>query len=307
MLNLNQLHIFHVAAHSRTLREAADKLFISQPAVSQQIRNLESIIGTKLFERSRQGVKLTEAGYELLHYTRQILELTAQAEVALTNFNYRDDVRAVIGATPNIGAFLLPLWMQPFREQHPNITIVIETDTTPQIVTAVSEGRQLMGFVEGELEAEDASRVDHLILEEIPNRVVVGPGHPWWGRPHMSIHELSGQPLITRQANSQSYIWLNGIFQEHGVKPRITGEFDNPETLKQGVRFSKTATVLPLRAVERDVEMGLLWALEVEDVPLERAMRLVWQRGVIFPAITRVMLGFLSGHYPDVDKLLNSV
>ena len=305
MLNLNQLHIFHTAAHSRTLGEAAEKLYLTQPAVSQQIRNLEKHLGTRLFERSRRGVELTPAGRELLDYTTQILRMSAQAEAALTNINNVEEAQAVVGATPNVGSYLLPTWIQDFRAKHPNVTMVIHTATTPQVVEAVATGHQHLGFVEGEISALAQDDVETMVLARVPQRVVVGRSHPWWGRECITLQELDGQPMVFRQEKSQSHVWLSAILREHGITPRIIGEFDNPETLKQAVRSSSSLTVLPENALEHDIAAGTLWVMAVKDVPLERELRLVWAKDVIFSAVVRAMLGHLARTYPAVNRLLD--
>ncbi|MEM6529630.1 MAG: LysR family transcriptional regulator, partial [Chloroflexota bacterium] len=242
MLSLHQLQIFHTAAESATLTAAAEKLYLTQPAVSQQIRNLETHLGTKLFERSRRGIELTPAGRELLTYTTQILRLVALAEASLTNINKIADVQAVVGATPNVGSYLLPQWVQSFRLQHPNITLIIQTDTTSGIIAAVSAGEQLLGFIEGEPDVQQQAGIEELVLEPLPHRVIIGREHPWWGRESVSVAELDRQPFIMRQKKSRSHEWLDEIFQRHSVAPRIVGEFDNPESLKQTVRNSTSIT-----------------------------------------------------------------
>jgi len=304
MLNLHQLQIFHTAAESSTLTEAAEKLYLTQPAVSQQIRNLETHLGTRLFERSRRGIELTPAGRELFTYTLQILRLVAQAEASLTNINNIKEARAVVGATPNVGSYLLPQWVQTFRLQHPNITLIIQTGTTPDIIEAVTSGEQSLGFVEGEITNQEHQQINFTVLEPLPHRVVIGRDHAWWGRKSINIEELDGQPFIIRQKRSQSHAWLEEIFKRYSVSPRIVGEFDNPESLKQTVRNSVSITVLPLRAVEHDVDTGLLAALDVNNADLTRSLRLIWQKDSIFSAVTRAMIAYLIESYPHVNELL---
>lgn len=304
MLNLNQLHIFYIAAQSSTLSEAAEKLYLSQPAVSQQIRNLETHLGTQLFERSRRGVSLTPAGEELCEYAEQILRLSAQAEAALTDIHQLKDVQAVVGATPNVGNYLLPQWIQSFREEYLNVTLVIQTATTPDIVNAVAAGQQQLGFVEGEIDGN--STVEHLVLQPLPQQLVVGKRHPWWGRESVAFQNLDGQPFVMRQSSSRSYIWLSDIFRQHGVTPRIIGEFDNPETIKQTVRTSASMTILPEHALQHELADGVLWAVGLADVTLERSLRLVWQRDGVLSAVARTMLTFLSQSYPHLQPLLSS-
>jgi DNA-binding transcriptional LysR family regulator len=300
MLSLHQLHVFHVAGQSNTLQEAAERLFITQPAVSQQIKRLETQLGTRLFERSRRGIELTPAGRELMTYTTQILRLVAQAESALTNVNNIESGQASIGATPNISSYLLPQWMQSFRTRYTHLTLSIQTAVTPQIIEGVMDRRLELGFVEGEIVTETHPMLGHIVLEAIPHMVIVGKEHSWWGRDAVPMDDLDGQAFVMRQRGSQSRAWLESLFRQFGVSPRITGEFDNPETLKQAVRTGNFMTVLPEQAVQQEIRLGYLWGVRLQDANLNRPMRMTWNREVVLSPVSRALVQHLAQHYPQV-------
>ncbi|MEL7234476.1 MAG: LysR substrate-binding domain-containing protein, partial [Chloroflexota bacterium] len=211
----------------------------------------------------------------------------------------------VVGATPNVGSYLLPQWVQTFRMQHPNITLIIQTDTTSGVIGAVQSGDQLLGFIEGEPDDQQLNGIDYIVLEPLPHCIVIGKAHTWWGRASILIRELDGQPFIMRQKKSRSHEWLEEIFLRYGVQPRIVGEFDNPESLKQTVRNSSSVTILPEQAIEQDVAAGTLAALTVDDADLTRSLRLIWQKDTVFSAVTRAMLGYLANTYPGIGSLLD--
>lgn len=282
-------------------------MYISQPAVSQQIKRLETQLGTRLFERSRRGVELTPAGRELRSYATQILRLVAQAESALTNVNNIEAGQASIGATPNISSYLLPQWIQSFRAQYTHLTLSIQTDVTPQIMEAVIERGLELGFVEGEINTTIYPKLGHTILESVLHVVIVGRDHPWWGREAVSMGDLNGQSFVMRQRGSQSRAWLESLFRNFEVVPRITGEFDNPETLKQAVRTGSCLTILPAQAVEQEINLEQVWGLRLDNVNLNRPMRMIWNQEVVLSPVARALVQHLAQRYPQVQHALNTI
>jgi len=305
MLNLHQLEVFYVVAQSRTFGEAADKLYISQPAISQQIKGLEIAVGSRLFERSRRGISLTPAGEILLEHTREILRLVAVAENAVTNIHNLQEGKTTIGATPNISSYLLPEWIRAFRDKYPNLTPSVQTDVTPRTIADVLAGQLDLGFIEGELSGDVSERLGHVVLQDVPQRIVVGRAHEWWGRTNVSIHDLAEQAFVMRQQTSQTRIWLSAVLQAHDIFPRITGEFDNPEAIKHSTITGQCVTILPEYAVQKEVELDLLHVVRVDDFDLRRELKLIWDSDRVFPPVTRAFVAYLQDcHFPQLAELL---
>lgn len=306
MLSLHQLEIFYTVARSRTFGEAADKLYITQPAVSQHIKMLEANLGTSLFNRSRRGVTLTPAGETLFEYTTEILRLVAQAENAVTDVRNLADGQTLIGATPNISSYLLPNWIRDFRERFPNITTSVKTDVTARIIEDVRDHHLDIGFIEGEIEALNTDGMGWLVLEDVPQVVVVGRDHPWWENQSIHVDMLNQQRMVTRQRNSQTRIWLDGVLSNYSVIPKVTGEFDNPEAIKHAVSSGQCMTIMPEYAIQRDCEMGIMRKILIQDVDLRRELKLVWDQERVFSPVTRTFLDFLSGFYPELKLLITA-
>lgn len=304
MLDLYKLDIFLQVVRAGSFNRAADSLLMSQSAVSQHIQDLEAGLGATLFDRGRRGVTLTKAGDALHTYALRIFALIAEAENAVTDVRKLANGQLTIGATPGVGGYLLPDAILAFRQQLPNLSVSLQTGTTPQIVADLRTGRLALGFIEGELTEGHDADLGVQQLEEVEQMVVVGPNHPWWTRPMLRIEELQGQSFIMRQPGSSSRIWLEQKLREYKIDPKVRGEFDNVESMKRMVTLGTCVTILPLYVVEGEVKNNLVHVLPLQDAPLQRTLKLIWHRERFFTPIVRAFLRHLSARLPALHELL---
>ncbi|GAB4474920.1 MAG: LysR family transcriptional regulator [Anaerolineae bacterium] len=302
MLDLYKLQIFQTVATAGGISRAAERLYLTQPAVSQHIQDLEASLGTELFIRGRRGVRLTPAGETLLDYTRCILRMVADAESAVTNVKELANAQLHLGATPGPGAYLLPEWMQSFHNRFPNLRISVSTDDPQHIVEALSAGKIDLGFVESERLPSEV--VDSLILREVESLIVVGPGHPWWERASLSLRDLQGQPFLAPAHGSQTRMWLDNNLAQQDVSVAVIAEFDSMEGIKQSVGAGMGVSILPACVIQREASAGLLRGVPIEDALIQRTLKLVWARALPFKPITRAFLTHLSDIFPQLVKLV---
>jgi len=298
MLNLYKLEIFAIVVQSGSFSAAADRLLLTQPAVSQHIQDLEAALGARLFDRGRRGVTLTPAGEKLHDYTRSILRLVAEAEAAVTDVTQLASGELTTVATPGVSVYLLPDWVQAFREEYPNLSVQVQTSTTPQIVAQLQSGKADVGLIEGELEEIDTAGIGALALEEVEQLIVVGPAHPWWNRASIVCADLNGQNFVMRQRTSQTRLWLDSRFRAAGTTIQVVAEFDNVESIKRAVSKNMGVSILPGYAIAAEVESGMLRGLAVTDKPLCRTLKLVWNTNSVFSPVARAFLRFLEPHFP---------
>lgn len=301
MLNLNKLEVFAAVVRTGSFSAAADQLLLTQPAVSQHIRDLEAGLGTSLFVRSRRGVTLTPAGERLAEYTRAIFRLVAEAENAVADVEHLAGGHIRIGATPGISVYLLPGPIQEFHSRYPKLHVTVQTAITAQITDDLCQGKLELGLIEGELEEPLHPALGVQLLKEVEQWVAVGPRHTWWGRDAVALADLHGQILILRQRNSQTRIWLDGVLQQHGIRASIGAEFDNVESIKRAVINGTGVSILPAYAVEEEVESGRLRLLQVADVPLQRTLKLLWNRETYASPVVAAFLRCLRGCLPELD------
>lgn len=304
MLDLYKLDIFLHVVRAGSFNRAADGLLMSQSAVSQHIQDLEVGLGATLFDRGRRGVSLTEAGNTLHTYALRLFALIAETENAVTDVRKLAAGQLTIGATPGVGGYLLPDAILAFRQQFPNLSVVLQTGITPQIVHDLRVGRLALGFIEGELSEGDDTDLGVQQLEEVEQFIIVGPNHAWWERSALQIAELQGQSFIMRQAGSRSRVWLEQKLREYKIEPKIRGEFDNVESIKRMVNLGTCVAILPMYVVEGDVKSKLVHALPLTDASLQRTLKLIWHRETFFSPIARAFLRHLSNRLPALTHVL---
>ncbi|MFN8528887.1 MAG: LysR family transcriptional regulator [Anaerolineae bacterium] len=298
MIDLQKLHVFHVVVQEGSFSAAAERLYITQSAVSQQIKTLESGIGRTLFDRGWHGVRLTPSGEILAETTRQIFDLLAKAEHELSADVEVTSGKLTLGATPGIGVYLVPNWVQEFRTEFPKITVALNTDVTGDIVDEVLAHRFEIGIIEGEVPDSTPMRLGVLVLAAVELQLVVGFKHPFWERQSVPLAELSNHSFIMREQGSQSRIWLERTLWRHGIEPVIGAEFDNFEAIKRAVASGTCMAVLPSYIFEREADQHLLHPVTVEGKPFMRELKLVWDREIPISPIARRFMTYLTRYYP---------
>jgi DNA-binding transcriptional LysR family regulator len=298
MLSLYKLEIFNLVVQEGSFSGAAERLYLTQPAVSQHMRALEAALGTRLFKRGRRGIQLTPAGEMLRDYTRCILRLVAEAESTITNVDLLSSGQIRIGATPGAGVYLLPEWIRSFQNRYPHLSVSLITDVTAQVAAGILNHSLDLGFVEGEPDSND--RLEQMVLQEFSQFVVIRKGHPWCGEVSVPIAALNGQPFITRSRRSQTRSWLDQLLNRHGIVLNIVAEFDNPEAIKQAVLSGMGITIMPEYAIRHEQRFGMMRALPVQDVDLKRTLKLIWNKAEPFAPVTRAFLTHLADQFPQL-------
>ncbi|HXF64119.1 MAG TPA: LysR family transcriptional regulator [Caldilineaceae bacterium] len=303
MIDLYKLDIFVQVVEEGSFSAAAARLLMTQSGVSQHIQELERNLGAVLFRRSPRGVRLTPAGQTLYDYARRIFALVAEAEAAVSDVTLLPSGQVNVGATPGVSIYVLAEWVQRFAAAYPNLTVNVQTEITPRIVEALLARRLDIGLIEGELTPAQTAQLEVRELEPIDQFVVVGSRHPFWTRREVALAELDGQRFIMRQRESQTRIWLDAALAQHGIRPRIGAEFDTVESIKRAVIAGPALTILPAYAVHDEQTFGLLRALPITGSPLQRTLKLIWDRRRPFSPVTRAFLRYLVERFPALAEL----
>jgi DNA-binding transcriptional LysR family regulator len=271
----DQLRIFLKVAEQESFTLASEILFLTQPAVSLQIKTLESDLGVKLFDRSGRRVTLTEAGRTLLPYARRIMEEMAHARSEITRFSRDSQGTLRIGASNTIGVALLPGVLAGFRKDHPSIALHLSILNTHQILFDLKTSEIDIGFIEGEIARTDAQSVGRSFLAQDRLVLIDSRKTPLVKNTHVALLDLLGLPLIVREPGSGTRQILEGALLDHGVPLE---------------RFSAAMTVGHTGVIKKLVGMGTgvaflsVLALEPEDmshlrlVPVDdfQAIRDLW-------------------------------
>jgi DNA-binding transcriptional LysR family regulator len=303
MIDLHKLEIFVLVAREGSFSAAAEHLLMTQSGVSQHMHDLEAHFGTRLFERNRRGVSLTPAGVTLNRYAQQILSLVAEAEQQITDIDHLEHGQITLGATPGISVYLLPEWMREFRERYPRLTVSLQTGVTAQVIASLRSGQIELGLVEGELDEAAQRTMGVAILAHVPQYVVIGQKHAWWERQSIALRELDGQSMIMRPHNSQTRRWLDETLAAHNIRPRISAEFDNVESIKRSVMSGVCLTILPEYDVAQERDLGLVRLIPLEGELLTRTLKLLWLRDRPLSPIATAFIRHLSAEFPVLKEV----
>ncbi len=295
MLDLYKLQIFATVVREGSFSAAAERLYMTQSAVSQHIQELEASLGRKLFLRGRRGVTLTPHGATLYEYTLRIFALVAEAENAVTDVSGLHSGQIKLGATPGAGMYLVPDWVQGFRAKYPQFTVSIQTGVTAQTVSDLLAHHIDLAFIEGEIADAKATRLEVLTLERVEQFVVVGKKHPWWEVESVPLEALNGQSFVVRQRSSQSRVWLDTVLAEHGITPIISAEFDNIEAIKRAVGAGMCISLLPEYVFHVEEQLGILHRLSIQGAPLCRELKLVYEKDAPLSSLARAFVDYVVG------------
>jgi DNA-binding transcriptional LysR family regulator len=268
-MNIHQLAVFHAVAEQSSLTKAAALLFISQPAVSKQLRELERSLGMALFHRLSTGVRLTEAGELLLGYSRQIFALEHEAESALRELHNLERGRLRIGASTTVGTYVLPPACARFGRSYPKVELALDIDNSRAIVERLRAGRVDMALVEGPIQDDEFAR------DEIGRDALVpiaSPFHPLCCLKEIPFEKLAEHPILLREDGSGTRAVLQAAYEERDLTPQVKMTLGNTEAIKRAVAAGVALAWVSRLSIESEVQSGTLKVLGGPSVAIERPL-----------------------------------
>lgn len=275
-LDPRRLEIFRRVALAGTVTEAARQLSLSQPAVTAQIRALETELGCALFVRSRSGMALTEAGHRMLDVAQRLRDLLTEAvqtEQAPARLGPLE-----LGASTTAATALLPALLETFLRRHPQVPIRVAVGNTAEMLAAVREGRLALALVEG-LPRAAGLRLEPYTSDELV-LVGAGPRGPWPTR----ISDLASHRLLWREEGSGTRAVVARALGK--ARPFQSGDLElgHTEALKSAILRGLGLGFLSRLSIAREVEAGLLRILPLEDLHIPRTYSWVQGSGALPPS-----------------------
>jgi len=278
-----RLKVFRTVAEELSFRRAAERLHLSQPAVSQQIHALEEELGTTLFDRGKSRIRLTESGVVLLRYARKGARLADEARAALCSLRGESSGVLRIGASMTVTQYILPRMLGAFLEQHPRIEPAVTSGNTEQIVAALARHKIDLGLIEGPVSSRDVFRQrffeDRLVL-------IVGRRYPWPGAPApaksapamVPVRALTEVPLLMRERGSGSRRVVELALRRAGLRLsdlRIAMNLDSIVAIISAVEAGLGAGFVSEWAIQKELKLGTVRVVPVEGLDIRREMHLI--------------------------------
>lgn len=273
--------------------KAAVRNDLSQPAVSQQVKALESGLGQQLIDRTRGKLQLTEAGEIFYEGARAILDLHHQMTERLRDLNEEIAGTVRVATIYSIGLHELPPYLKRFIRRYPKAHLHIEYNRTNRVYDAVRQGGVDIGIV---AYPRETKQIEVIPLPSDELVVILPPTHSLAVRPEpLQLADLHGQSFIAFEADIPTRIATDRVLSRAGVHPRIVQEFDNVETIKRSVEAELGIAIVPSRTAQAEAAAGALVIRTVADVKLERPVGVLTRRGRAMSQTLAQFLKILQG------------
>lgn len=271
-MTLHQLKVFATVAAEGSFSQAARKLFISQPSVSYQVRELERELKAELFEQTGRRIHLTQPGETLFGYAQQILTLMEEAARAMHELGGLERGGIRVGASSTAGIYILPAILGAFKHRHPNVDIAMDIAAWPVVRNRLLQ-RQIDLAVVGEPSREPELEIEPFLENELV--VIAPPEHHLVGTSQIPLTTLAQEPFLIREPTSGTRLTLERLMQDRGISLRIAMELGSNGAIKQAVEAGLGLAVLSQQAIQLEMQAGKLRVLDVEGFPIHRQWNIV--------------------------------
>ena len=270
MLNLYQLQSFVTVISEGSMTGAADKLFLTQPAISQQIKNLEDELGVELLVRGVRQIRPTLQGEVLFDYAKKVLQLTQQAEVAVKTMGAELKGQIRVGTLNSLGVQLISPIVSRLLKYNPKLSIKIDYDLGENLIRAYKNEELdviILPEVEKQYNAHLEGEKKFLMKEEM---WLVGSGKETDMPAQISVAEMGKYPLITFTKEYPLFSdMLDKAYQKAGMKLEPTFESTNVGTLKRVIESGLGWGFLPSLTIKKQVKMGRLNHVHVKELSFD--------------------------------------
>ncbi len=321
---LDQLRILKAIAAGGSFKRAADSLYVSQPAISLQIQNLERQLNVPLFDRAGRRAQLTEAGHLLLSYGEKVLSLCQETCQAIEDLRNLKGGTLIVGASQTTGTYLLPRMIGLFRQKYPDVAVQLHVHSTRRTAWSVVNGQLDLAIVGGEVSAELSQSLEIVPYAQDELALVVPTHHPFAQRETIAQDDLYQLQFISLDPQSTIRRVIDLVLSQAGIdtsRLKIEMELSSIEAIKNAVQSNLGVAFISTSAIEKELNMGVLQTLKIERVMINRVLSVIsnphrYQSKAaeafvneILPRFSTPGLGKYSLDYPQpegVERVSNS-
>lgn len=265
-----RLKVFQAVAKNLSFTKASQELFVSQPAITKHVQELEATYRTRLFDRQGSRISLTESGKLLLEHCERILEeyKRLEYEMHLLHNEYTGELR--LGASTTIAQYVLPAMLGGFIGKFPKVSLSLMNGNSREIEAALQEHRIDLGLVEGVFRLPNLKYTTFLEDELVAvvranSKLAVGE--------EITSKELSGLPLVLRERGSGTLDVFERSLSQHNIKLsslKVLMYLGSTESIKLFLEHTDCLGIVSVRSISRELYAGLLRVVEIKDMPMPR-------------------------------------
>lgn len=295
-ITLKQLKTLRTVVEHHSYTKAAKALFMTQPAVSMQIKQMEEQIEMPLFERDGKQVTLTEAGHELLHCAQNIRQQLDEASQMLEELKglKRGKLHLTMASTAN---YFAPQIIAAFHHEYPGAQVTLDVANRTGLIDALNNNNSDM-VIMGKPPKDN--KLTGIPFMDNPLVAIAAPSHPLATRKHIPLKELADEPFIVREADSGTRIAVERFFARHDLQLTTGMEMNRSEAIKQAVMAELGLGIVSLHTIEMELALKRLVILHIEDFPIMRQWHIVYRKGKRFAAIPEAFKTFVLEHAEEL-------
>lgn len=294
-----RLQVFHAVAKHLSFTRAADALFMTQPAVTFQIKQLEEQYSTRLFERRHGSISLTPAGELVLSYAERILALSDEMDTRISEMTGEMRGPLLVGASTTIAEFMLPRVLGEFNALYPQVRARLIVANSESIESRVAELTLDVGLIEAP--AKLGGLTSQICCED-ELRVICAPDYPLAGMKSVTPKALVDYEFISREPGSGTREITDVYFRQHKIAPdslKMQMELGSPEALKGVVSTGLGFAIVSRAVVEKETQLGELVAIPLNP-PLKRSLYLVFPQDRFQSRLTGTFIEFAKGKLKEL-------
>jgi DNA-binding transcriptional LysR family regulator len=291
-VTFRQLRVFVEVARLSSVLRASEVLHLTPPAVSLQIKEIESQVGQSLFDRANRRLTLSTAGEYFLVYARRLLATLKEAEDAMARFSKLESGRLIIGMVSS-AKYFLPQLLARFHTEHPAVDVRLRLGNREQLV-ALMQSNEVDLCVMGRPPVDFASRAEPFAMH--PHVLVTAPDHRFAHAESVPAQALANEPFIVREPESGTRTALQEFLDEYRLKPTFIMEMPSNEAIKQAVMAGMGVSLLSLHTIGLEWRSGLIAAPPVEGLPLVRRWNIVNKAARQLSPSAEAFRYFVLGH-----------
>jgi DNA-binding transcriptional LysR family regulator len=286
---LRQLKIFETVARRLSFSRAAEELYLTQPAVSTQVKQLEEHAGLPLFEQLGKKIYLTPAGNEMLHYSRAILEQFREADDAMAR------LKGIAGGTLNVavisaGDYFFPRLLAAFTQRNTDVRLNLAVHNREELLHQLSDNLTDLAVMvrpPRDMDTVNVSFAPH------PYVIVAPPDHPLVGRRNLPLEALADEPFIVRERGSDTWNSMEEGFGGRLPNLNVAMEITSTETIKQAVIAGMGLSFLSAHTISMELQVGKLAVLDIEGFPVMLNWFVVHRNNKRLPPVALAFKQFL--------------
>ena len=274
-----RLKVFRSVAQNLSFTKAAKELYISQPAISKHIQELEQEYSTRLFDRMGSHIQLTRSGKLLLDHCEKILQHYQQMDFEMHALHQKYSGELRIGASTTISQYVIPEYIAKLLQAYPDLSVTMFSGNSREIESELIMGRIDIGLVEGNIHQPE---LKYTPFEKDELVAIVGKDNPLAEQDEMGLEELKKQPIVLRELGSGTLDVIEYYLHQKNIRLsdlNIVMHFGTTEGIKHFVKKSNSMGIVSIRSITEDLLRGEFKVIELEGLHFERTFSIVEKHG----------------------------